>query len=413
MTELRPKTVLNEDLFPIMGWPGPCEALIKDDVMRDMAEAGFTLSYSSPSLGKRLEALDTAYRNGVRLVLQDPAYHVTDDYRLTDERRRQVEEVVEEVKGHPGLYGYYLRDEPWAPLFPVLAEVKELIDSLDPYHLKYINHFPPRQTGWNAGSMELFWLNYVETVKPAFLSYDHYIITIVTRRELDSRDPADPTYLPRYKIRIKPDYFDALDITRSFSQRFGLPFWAFTMSVRHGWYPTPTEGHTRYQLMHDLAYGALGLQYFTYSNGGLIDHKGERTEMWYIARKVNREVHTWAPTLRKLRSIAVYHTGPFWSGTRALKPDVSQNLGIDCEGDPVTIGFFHDPEKTLHLLIVNKNPCDWARIALKVKLEEKEDILEISPITGSVDTPWPYSRERLELVLAPGEGRLFRIGGKG
>ena len=42
MTESKPKTVLDEELFPIMGWPGPSGDLIRDDVMRDMAEAGFT-----------------------------------------------------------------------------------------------------------------------------------------------------------------------------------------------------------------------------------------------------------------------------------------------------------------------------------------------------------------------------------
>lgn len=100
-------------------------------------------------------------------------------------------------------------------------------------------------------------------------------------------------------------------------------------------------------MMHDLAYGAKGLQYFTYSAAiwleGLINRQGERTDAWQIARRVNHGIHTWAPTPRKLTSIAVYHTGPVWSGTRALRPDATQHLGVDCEGDPVTIGFFHNP----------------------------------------------------------------------
>jgi len=262
--------------------------------------------------------------------------------------------------------------------------------------------------------MEHFWKDYIEKVQPEFLSYDHYPITVVTQKELDSRDPADPTYFPQRKVRVKPDYFDALDTCRGFALRYGLLFWAFTMSSRHGWYPKPTEGETRYQLMHDLAYGARGLQYFTYDAAiwleGLINRQGERTDTWQIARRVNHGIHTWAPTLRKLTSIAVYHTGPVWSGTRALKPDATQHLGVDCEGDPVTVGFFHNPEKMLHLLIVNKNPFEWARAALKLKLDAKEEILEISPATGTAAKPWPYSRERLELVFAPGEGRLFWIG---
>lgn len=67
----------------------------------------------------------------------------------------------------------------------------------------------------------------------------------------------------------------------------------------------------------------------------------------------------------------------------------------------------------LYLLIVNRNPFEWSRGTLKPKLDTREEIVEISPATGEIEKPWPYSRERLELVFAPGEGRLFRIGEEG
>ncbi len=421
-------TVLDEDIFPIVGWAGPGGAMIRPDVMQGMRDAGFTISHSSPSPGERLRALDIAHEAGMRLLLCDPAYFVGDDFQLTQAKRDEIAAVVAEVRDHPGLYGYHLRDEPKFDLFGALAEVVALFRDLDPYHLAYINHYPPvTQHGWGAGSIEVFWREYIRTVKPIMLSYDYYPLQVVTRRELADADPADPTYFPAERLRVKPESFEPLELVRRFSLEYDLPFWAFTCSVRHGLYPTPTEGHLRFQLMHDLAYGARGLQYFTYAHGeGLIDGEGRRTAAWDMAQRINAEIHRWAPTLRSLRSAAVYHTGPVWSGTRRLAPD-KRPPAITCDGDPVTIGVFETATGApaaggaRHLMLVNKDPTGWARVTLSVNGSRRtdrsgsadlgdQDLLEISPKDGKLEKPWPYSPQAQTLAFSPGQARLLRIG---
>ena len=54
--------VLDEDLFPIVGWAGPGGDMIRDDIMAGMAEAGFTVSHSSlhPTEEGVTRALDMA-----------------------------------------------------------------------------------------------------------------------------------------------------------------------------------------------------------------------------------------------------------------------------------------------------------------------------------------------------------------
>src|SRR4029453_5087487 len=121
---------------------------------------------------------------------------------------------------------------------------------------------PPIE-GWGAPTAEAFWRRYIETAHPQFLSYDHYALTVGTDAEIHARS-AEPNVFPVEKLIVKHDYFDCLELLRNLSPAYRLPFWAFTCSVRHGSYPTPTEGHIRFQLMNNLAYGALGLQYFTY-----------------------------------------------------------------------------------------------------------------------------------------------------
>ena len=118
--------------------------------------------------------------------------------------------------------------------------------------------------------------------------------------------------------------------------------------------------------MNDLAYGAKGLQYFTYAHDAAMVHEdGTTTETWEIARRVNADIHKLGSTLGNLSNIGTFRTGPLWSGTQHLHRSHLAPL-VDCEGDPVTIGFFQDKDTRLYLMVVNGSPCTWAKITLKL-----------------------------------------------
>lgn len=405
--------ILQEEVFPIVGWAGPGGDMIRDDVMAGMAEAGFTVSHSSAGADPEAvqRALDVAANAGVRLLLTHPIYHVGDDFELTAQRRTEITAVVEAIRDHPGLYGYHLRDEPRFHLLPMLAQVSELIGSLDPYHLLYINHFPPIR-GWGAPSVEWFWREFISLCQPTLLSYDHYPVQIGTDADV-ARDAHLPNVFAEHKIIVKPDFFDALELLRGLSTHHDLPFWAFTCAVRHGAYPTPTEGHMRFQLFNDLAYGARGLQYFTYAHDqAMVRPDGSTTETWELARRINREIHNWAPVLRRLTSIGTFHHGPLWSGTRAI-PTSDEPQSFTVEGDPVTVGQFLRDDGLRYLMVVNANPCSWARLTLSVKVGGDDKLYHVDPKDAVIRELWPPNPRAQLLALAPGEARLFQIGGEG
>lgn len=405
--------VLDEPEIPIVGWAGPSGDMIRDDVMRGMAESGFTISHSSTSTEEAEAALDIAHRNGVRLILSLPDTHVGNNEFLLDEgRKRRLKELVARIKDHPGLYGYYLRDEPNFDLLDRISEFADFIRSMDTYHMCYINHFPPnRQDGFGAGSMELFWRYYIEKLKPRFLSYDHYCIQIAADEQLKELGSSAPNVYG--KIVVKPDYFEALDFVRNLSIYYGLHMWGFTNCIRHGAYPTSTEGHIRYQLMCNLAYGCTGLQYFTYAHGeSLVRRDGSTTPTWDIAKLVNTNVRLMWTKMNKLQSIGVYHTGPVWGGTRMLKPSDRPNT-VSCKGDPAVLGFFKDSNETFFVLVVNKNPVEWARMTLQVNLKEGENLYYFDLVDKQMQRPWPYNPKEQMVLLAPGEGILYQLGGKG
>ena len=400
MTAQAGSNVLLDDVFPIVAWCHPCPVKIGDRLMSDMAKAGFTVSILTTvdaDIKEVLHALDVAQDNGVRLLLIHSSWLVRDGSVLDEARKRDIEKAVLRVKDHPGLYGYYLRDEPSFPLLDTLAEVTHFIRSIDDYHFCFINHFPPMRA-WGALTMDHFWDHYIERASPELLSYDHYPVCVGTQSEVDAR-AGQPNVFPEEKLVLKPDYFECLEFMRTYSVRLRIPFWAFTCSYRGRLgHPTPTDGHLRFQLMNSLAYGASGLEYFTYS--ALLRPDGSATEAWEIARQINREIHTLAPVLRRLRSIGVFRTGPLWSGTRRFQASDGVYLGFDCDGDPVTIGTFVDPEGVLYLLIVNGNPCSWSRVNLKVR---EGKLCSVDPGDGALK---PHSQD---VCLSPGEGRLFQV----
>ena len=85
---------------------------------------------------------------------------------------------------------------------------------------------------------------------------------------------------------------------------------------------------------------------------------------------------------------------------------------VECEGDPVTIGFFLDSDERLYLMVVNGNPCAWSRITLKVNV--RHDKLYVFDCADSVFRElWPADLHNQMVTLAPGEGRLFKVGGEG
>ena len=59
--------------------------------------------------------------------------------------------LVAKVGRNPVVYGFYLRDEPGADMFPGLARVADLIRELAPGKWPYINLFPDYATPGKPG----------------------------------------------------------------------------------------------------------------------------------------------------------------------------------------------------------------------------------------------------------------------
>jgi len=203
------ETRLTPEQFPILPWgstPGNEESLA------GIKECGFNLAgFMSPT------DVDIAAKAGLKCIVLDRTIRagVTDSAVARDEIVKRVKDHCAPLIGHPGVFGYYLMDEPNTALFPSLERWSAAFKTEHPDALPYINLLPnyasPGQLG--AETYEEYLEKFVETVKPSYISYDHYAL-------MDDGS-------------LRHGYFQNLESVRRVSLRHNLPFWNIVLSNCH------------------------------------------------------------------------------------------------------------------------------------------------------------------------------------
>jgi hypothetical protein len=339
------------------------------------------------------EGLDVAARHGLRAMLQDSLLDVS---TLDDAAKKaQLDALIARVKAHPALEAYFLRDEPSTADFPALGRMVAYLRERDPAHLAYINLFPTYASNQQLGTTgdvitayKEHLRQYVEMVKPALISYDHYQF---------------------FKDHDGEEYFLNLALIRQAALDAGVPFLNIvqTSDGEKVWrYPTGDE--LRYLVYTTLAYGGRGISYFIYwgarqYRGLYVD--GKPTELARQAAELNAEVEALSPKLVKLDSLGVYHTKPLPLGGEAAPADSA--VQIVGPGEFV-LGVFGAKGQVTAFMIVNR---DYRRsAAARIRLAEGVRAAEFDRSRGA----WrryaaPGADGTMTIDLKPGDGRLFRL----
>jgi len=278
-------------------------------------------------------ALDTAARAGIQMIVYCP------------ELKTATEETVKRFMKHPAVSGYMLRDEPNRLDFPELGEWAGRIRKTDDNHFCYLNLFPNYATEEQLGTKtyqeyaDLF----IREVPVPFISFDHY---------------------PVLGDSLRANWYENLEIISSAAAEAGKPFWAFALSVAHSKYPVPTLAQLRLQVYSDLAYGAQGIQYFTYwtpsdttwkFNNAPISSEGKRTVVYDRIRQVNGEIACLSPVFMGSRVISVSHTGEnIPQGTRPLETLPESIKLLKTEGKGAVVSVLKNGQDN-YLVIVNRD----------------------------------------------------------
>ena len=375
----------NARVVPILGWRTIPENELTLARFQEMADMGLTHSLMDYSPDGNAKALDLAQQVGVQLFIGDSRYAASDTEFI---------QAVSEVRNHPALTGYTLSDEPSLPAFAELARIRRSLSGIDPHHWSYVNLLPTYASRGQLGGVEYleYARRFVAEFEPEVLSFDHYPIL-----KGDS---------------LRSDYFQNLDWIRQASIETDIPFWAFALTCPHHPYPAPTEGSVRFQAWSNFAYGAKGLQYFTYwtPNPGTWDFHdapikldGTRSAVYDLLQQFNKEIQRCAEILTDGRVVGVYHTAPLPTGTSPL--DASCPVS-SIDGGEAIVSVHRMPDGRRFIQLVNR--CFTQPVVLSItpnswiaKLEWHE-LGTGAKLIGEDETG-------LTLALQPGATAFLRV----
>lgn len=385
------------------GYPGGSP--MTDAAAVQLAEGGWNLVWC------REKELDVAQRRGLRALLTDP---LLDPAVLDDPKRSEaLDALMARVASHPAMYAYHLVDEPSAENFPALGRLVARLRERDPGHLAYINLFPTyasnKQLGTKGNTVDAYnehLRQFVETVRPGLLSYDHYQF---------------------FNGGDNPDYFLNLELIRRKALAADLPFMNIVQASC--WVPgsaanpnaprVPTGEEMRYLVYTTLAYGAQAISYYVYCypghEGGIARPDGTPTPLYDALKPLNHQFAAIAKELQPLKSLGVFHAGMIPPGTQALPaqaafafdPPVPPMTGKPRERvQGVLLSRFGIPDKApaagTHVLVVNLDYKAARTVGLK-----GPGALEVFDADAG---QWaPAGGPRVELQLPGGGGKLLRV----
>jgi len=329
--------------IPIIAWGGvpPGESTVSR--YSELLQSGVTHNISLfNNVDELAVAMEAAKKTGVKMIIYCP------------ELRKEPEKIVNRFKDHPSLAGYLLYDEPQQNEFPKVQNLIKRIQAIDKDHFCYVNLLAV-----NFSSKSLSAKSYEKTVEQfvndnsvPVISFDFY-----------------PIIKNSFGNQIMSgQWYENLEFFSKEAHNIGKPFWAFALTLAMGDYPIPTIEGIRLQVFSNLAYGAQGIQYFTYwtptpRQGKLgnfhnapIDLKTKKkTNVYNYIQEINTEIKALSPVFLGAKVVSVSHTGnKIPSGTTRLKslPEVIRKFNTDGLGAIVSI--LNKGDMT-YLVVVNRD----------------------------------------------------------
>lgn len=335
----------------IGAWVSPPKDYITNENYKMIADSGINTIYALYESGDdALKALDAAQAAGIKYYVRDVSLS-----NIHEEDFDVLESMFDKYKNHPAFAGHLVTDEPGPNKFEQIGKLHEAYNKILPDKDFYVNLFPTYSSlAQRDGRSYKEYINeYIEKVKPAFISYDHYPL----KQNVSGTD-------------ISEDFLTNLEIVSDASKKANIPFWVFIQAMGFSSAGStnriPDEDDIRWQVYTNLAFGAQGIQYFCYwtpVNDGqalftdaMVDKTGKPTAIYTAVKNVNKEVAAIDNILLNMKNVGVmtfpadnkpsylYTENPLknWKPIKSVKSE-----------QPVIIGCFEDGKGNKGFIIVN------------------------------------------------------------
>ncbi|MGW6277277.1 hypothetical protein [Kribbella sp. NPDC055071] len=294
------------------------------------------------------------------------------------------------------LAGFNFYDEPGAGWFGTLAKTLAISRDLAPGLLPYINMLPSDDPA--------YYRDFVDVVKPSLISFDRYPLLSEGREDAN--------------------YFHNWAIVRDAALHGDIPAWVFIQTLAYNNHREPSAAELLWQVNISLAYGAKGIQYFTYwtpeaARGegfgpALITVDGRRTPRYAAARTINTTwLHQVGRQLKPLVSESVAHANesPLPNGTLAFTPT---NLVTSITGGAVVVGTFRSRDSSVGsgdrwVLVANRSHSTRTHAVLT---PNATNVGSVSIFQPASETYRRHGAGPVRLDLAPGAATLVYLDAK-
>jgi hypothetical protein len=320
-----------------------------------------------------------------------------------EEVRLRIKRLLNLYAEYPALAGLNLYDEPSRDLFGIVGYAREVLQGLAPNELPYMNVWPSYASNSALGTStyEEYLRLYLSEVAPPLLCFDHYPLPEGTG--------------------ITSDYFYNWAVIRRYALKAGIPSWVFIQSADFGGEGAsiskrrrPNEAEILWQINVSLAYGAKGIQYFTYwtpaathFGEALVSRDGVLTPLYNNAKRANNYLRVVGKVLLPLTSDSVVHANeePLPHGATAFKAD---RYVRSTSGSPVILGKFRRPTggTDRYLLAANRSFAKEAKTRITLSGSVRK-VFKLDSQTGTFASV--AQQGTLKLRIAPGGARLYLL----
>jgi hypothetical protein len=341
-------------VIPVMSWGGIAQSEISVVNYKKLKDVGVNIDIAFFSNADAIAtALDAAGKAGVKLMISCP------------ELKTEPEKTATRFKNHPALEGYYLGDEPGRPLFEELGELNKRLKSADDIHYSFVNLYPDINSNRSKFGTKDYkeYVEVFDSIFPApYLSFDFY---------------------PVVDGGIHPRWYENMEFYMKKYRDEGRPFWAFALTTSYLAYSddtpqpslndfyqlyktyqpektfvhdVPTLAELRLQIFVNLAYGAQGIEYWSFRGfGSPLDAQGKRTVVYDRLQKISNEIQNYSGVFMGAKVVSVEQTGlNIPSETTRLKQLPASIKLLETVGDGAVVSVLENNENSF-MVIVNRD----------------------------------------------------------
>ncbi len=371
--------LMSKEPLPIMAWSGIPAGENNMDRFLELKEMGINVNLCNyANVDEMQKGLNLAEKAGIRMVTSCP------------ELKSDPQNTVKKFMHHPALAGYFVRDEPVHKDFADLGEWAKKIAAIDSLHFCFVNLISS--------------INLTQTEALGTKSYADYVSTFA--KEVPSKLLSFDFY-PILIAGVHENWYHGLEVFSAEAQKVNKPFWAFALASSYNeLHPIPTIAALRLQQYSNLAYGAQGLEYWSYwMSQGLrcapIDMNGKRTVVYDRIKEVNNEIQSLAGVFVGSKVVSVRHTGVIIpKGTTRLTTLPSAIKVFETEGLGALVSILENGENTF-FVVVNRDLNEPMTIVIF-----GDDSLKRVLKDGSVVNAKRYDPK---LEIGPGDIAVYRF----